>query len=715
MNTVHAWKFYRVGGVDQVVLRNGADLANLDQLDQKLWMALGMPTRGVEFDARTADLLDTDKDGQIRPPEILAAIAWAKDVFQDLNSLVQGGDMVPLAAIKKPEVLASAKRILSSLGKPAATRISLEDVSAQEQMFANTKLNGDGVIPAEAAEDEATRQAITEIIHVMGAIPDLSGKPGLNQANLDAFFAQAEALSAWAQKGDNEKSLCPLGLDGTAAAAMAIQAVKGKVDDYFVRCRLAAFDARAASALNREESAFLSMAAQDLSLTAQEISGLPLALIEAHRPLPLDNTVNPAWADAIATLQKDAVEPLLGADKKALTAADWSALQAKLAPYADWQKEKPSTVAETLGLRRLREMLASKTQAIIAGLIAQDLALAAEFSCMSEVEKMVRFQRDLFKLLTNFVNFADFYGKNNALFQAGTLYLDARACHLCIDVADPAKHGALAGLSGAFLAYCDLSRPGGQKRTIAAVFSNGDSDNLMVGRNGVFYDRQGRDWNATITKIINNPISVREAFWLPYKKLIRFIEEQVAKRAQTAEEASITRMAGTAETVVAAPTAPPPSPKKMDLGTIALIGTAVGGISALVGGFLQSIFGLGMWLPLGVAGVILLISGPSMVLAWLKLRQRNLGPLLDANGWAINTRAILNVAFGAALTEMAALPPGADRSLLDPYAAKAPPWKLYLALAVVLVLCGLWWTGKMDRILPGPAQKAAHTELFKCK
>jgi len=31
----------------------------------------------------------------------------------------------------------------------------------------------------------------------------------------------------------------------------------------------------------------------------------------------------------------------------------------------------------------------------------------------------------------------------------------------------------------------------------------------MVGRNGVFYDRKGRDYDATITKIVASPISLR--------------------------------------------------------------------------------------------------------------------------------------------------------------------------------------------------------------
>ena len=80
--------------------------------------------------------------------------------------------------------------------------------------------------------------------------------------------------------------MLPLG-DATAAAAAAVKAVKAKVDDYFTRCRLAAFDPRASNALNREEKEYLALAAKDLTITNAEIAGFPLARVEAGRPLPL--------------------------------------------------------------------------------------------------------------------------------------------------------------------------------------------------------------------------------------------------------------------------------------------------------------------------------------------------------------------------------------------------------------------------------------------
>src|SRR5262245_44245950 len=79
----HRWRFYRAGGVDQVRLDTGADIVSLDQLDQKLWVALSCPVKGLEFDPRTLELMDLDKDAHVRPPEIVAAVRWLREVLKD--------------------------------------------------------------------------------------------------------------------------------------------------------------------------------------------------------------------------------------------------------------------------------------------------------------------------------------------------------------------------------------------------------------------------------------------------------------------------------------------------------------------------------------------------------------------------------------------------------------------------------------------------------
>ncbi len=693
VSTKHIWKFYRAGGFDQVRLETGADLLNLENLDQKLWVALACPTRGIEFDPKTLDLIDLDKDGRIRAPELIAATKWAGEALKNADDLLKSSASLALSSINDAtpagrQLLASARQILTNLGKKDATSIAVEDFADPTKIFSQTVFNGDGIVPAEAADDADTKAVITDILACLGAETDRSGKPGVGQAKVDQFFADCAAFSDWNRKAETDAaSILPLGAD-TGAAVGAVKEVKAKVDDYFSRCRLAAFDPRALAALNREEKEYLALAAKDLSITAAEVAGFPLTKIEAGRPLPLSEGINPAWAGALATLQASVVKPLLG-DQATLTEAEWSALAAKVAAYEAWAGSKAGASVEKLGLQRVREILAGKSQAAVAALLAKDKALEPEAAAMGSVEKLTRLNRDLFQLINNFVSFRDFYSRSaKAIFQAGTLYLDGRSCELCVHVTDGGRHAAMAGLAKTYLAYVDCTRPAGEKMTVAAAFTDGDTDNLMVGRNGIFYDRKGRDWDATITKIIDNPISIRQAFWSPYKKFVRMIEEQVAKRAAAAEATADAKVAGAATAVSTADKtkAAPPEPKKMDIGVVAALGVGVGAIGTLFGGLVSGFIGLGAWMPLGLLGIILAISGPSMLVAWLKLRQRNLGPILDANGWAVNAKAKLNVPFGGALTDVAKRPAGSEYNAVDPFAEKASPWPKLIVLAVVLFL-----------------------------
>ncbi len=712
MATNHTWKFFRAGGFDQVKLESGADLMALDQLDQKLWVALACPTTGLEFDERTLALIDTDKDGRIRAPELMAAVRWAGVCLKNPNDLVKASPELPLSAISdaSPEsrqILSSAKQILVNLGKKDAQVITLEDTIDTEKIFAQTQFNGDGIIPADSAEDAATQAVIAEVIACLGPEVDRSGKPGINQAKVTRFFAEAQAFSDWWKKAESDPSILPLDA-ATASAGEAFRGVRFKVEDYFTRCRLATFDPRAVNALNREEKEYLVFTIKDLTLATPEIAGLPLARVAPGKPLSLTEGLNPAWAQAMARFQAEVAVPLL-AGQTTITEADWAALCAKFAPYESWLAAKAGGAVEKLGLTRIREILAGQSKEVITSLIARDKALEPEVNAIATVEKLIRYHRDLFKLLNNFVSFRDFYRRRDkAIFQAGTLYLDQRSCDLCISVEDAGKHSIMASLAGTYLAYCDCVRKGtNEKLQIVAAFTNGDSDNLMVGRNGVFYDRKGRDWDATISKILDNPISIRQAFWSPYKKAARMIQEQIAKRAANADQAAATQLAQAAVKLEQAGTAGPaaaPAPKKLDTGMIAALGVGAAGLGGMIGGVVTGFLNLKGLMPLGVLAIVLIISGPSMLLAWLKLRKRNLGPILDANGWAVNARAKINVPFGASLTRVAALPAGAQRDLADPFAEKKRPWRLYCFGVLLLLLVLGWLLGKFDGFLPGAMQ-----------
>lgn len=695
-HTPHAWKFFRTGGLDQVALETAADLLHLEQLDPKLWVALSCPVKGLELAEKTLALIDSDGDGRIRVPELLAAVKWASARVKDPAVLLKGEAALPLAAINDatPEgqaLLGSAQRILANLGKTGAAAISPTDTSDTAKIFASSAVNGDGVIPPDATDDPAVQALIKDILATVGGAADRTGAQGVTAEKIDEFFTQAAAYVEWVGKSAT-KEIAVLG-DGTDAAVAALRAVRTKVEDYFARCRLAAFDARAVGALNRAETDYLGLAAKDLKITADEVAGFPLARIAAGQPLPLFDGVNPAWAAALAALHRAAVAPTLGADVRSLTEEEWTALNARFAAYETWLGSKTGSAVEKLGLARVREILAGDGRVKLSALVAQDKALEPQFKALSDVDRLAHYHRDLRALLHNFVNFADFYSRDKwAIFQAGTLYLDSRSTELCVRVEAASP---LAAMSKTYIAYCTCTR-GGKSMNIAACFTQGDSDYLFVGRHGVFYDRAGADWDAVITSIVDNPISIGQAFWAPYKKFIRMIEEQVAKRAAAAEAESSGKLATAAEkTAHADKTGPAGAPKKIDVGTVAALGVAVGAIGGALGAIATGLAKLAIWqLPLVVVGLMLIISLPSMAIAWLKLRQRTLGPLLEANGWAVNGRVKINIPFGSALTEMAKKPAGSKLSLEDPYedkeAARRKRQAIFWMLVVLLAAGAAW-------------------------
>ncbi len=722
-NRAHIWRFFRAGGFDQVRLDSGEDLAALGTLDQKLWVALACPTRGIEFDTRTLDLIDSDGDGRIRAPEILAAAQWTTGLLRDLDGLTRGRDTLPLAAINDEidegrELRASAAAILKMLGKPEAAEISLQDAADSERIFNGTPFNGDGVIPADAADNAATRTAIDEIIACVGAETDRSGKPGLSVAKAAQFFDGAAAYSAWYREAEAaETAIFPLGA-ATDAAATLLRELRPKLDDYFTRSRLAAFDRTAGDALNPPASLYEALSAHNVTPDQAEIRALPLAHIGADAALPLDQGLNPAFVEPIGRLRRDIVAPLIG-DQTSLGEREWEAIKERFQPYEAWREHRPNAAAAGLDIERARHLLAVKPR--IDELLARDQSLAPEMNAIARVEKLLRFQRDLLKFANNTVSFRDFYTRTGkGAFQAGTLYIDGRSCELCVPVADETKHAPLASLSRTYLAYCACVRRGGtEKMTIAAAVTAGDADNLLVGRNGIFYDRKHRDWDATIIKLVENPISLRQAFWMPYRQAARFVGDQVNKFAAARAAASQAQLttaamqsttapaAAPAPAAAAAPAAAPPASQTYDAarfaGIFAAIGLAIGAIGTAIASVVTGFLSLSWWqMPLAVLGLIVLVSGPSMLIAALKLRTRNLGPILDACGWAVNTRLRINIPFGTALTALARLPELAERSLSDPYADKRRPWPLYGAIVIVpVVLIAAWRLGLFKRWIGG--------------
>ena len=697
----YPWQYCSLGGVVRVNITSGEDIAHLGELDQKLWTVLACPVKDLDIDEKTLQLIDTDADGRIRVAEIVAAAQWLTSVIKDKNLILKGEGVLKLDQIDTSneagqKLYNSAKQILSNLGLEK-DEISVEEASDTVAIFAKTQANGDGVITPASPDDDTLRPLITTIAEKIGSATDRSGEAGVTAEHIEAFYTALADYAAWQDAAQADKdNVFPFG-DDTAAALDACNAVKDKVADYFMRCKLIRFDEAVSGAVDVPAEKLGAISEKNLATQSEEIASYPLARPGKDAVLPFEG-INPAWQAAFAAVKALVLDKEFP-KAEGITEEQWAGVLAKFAPYCAWMAEKKGEAVEALGLDEIHALLKADRKADLISLVDADKALEEEASSIDEVGRLLHYYRDFAKLLRNYVIFTDFYGRKEqntrGVFECGQLYIDERCCDLCIKVNDMGAHGDMPKLSGMFLLYCTCtSKTHGGTMNIVAVMTDGKTSDLRPGKNGLFYDLDGGDWDAVITKVVENPLSIKEAFWSPYRKVARFVSDRIDKSAADKENAAAAKLQGKADGAPAAGKQP------FDIGKFAGIAAAIGLALAGIGGAL-ALLGNAVskmlwwhWLIL-IAAVMLIISGPSCFIAWRKLRRRNLGPVLNANGWAINSRVLVNTLFGKILTSVAKYP---KMKLDDPYAKRTPWWRKLLRWLIALLIvafCVCYFTNNL--------------------
>ena len=692
----HKWEFENIGGTSRVKIRSGEDIAYLHKLDKKLWTVLSCPVKGLEIDEKTLNYIDVDGDGKIRVNDVIATAKWLTDAVNDVKMLTNEEDFIYIRHFDTSNPVGyklhnSAKQILDNLGKKEPS-VSIAELSDMAKVFAQTRFNGDGVITERSSDEDADKNAISAAVAVMDGVADRSGVMGVNADVIEKFYASLAAYDAW-RKAEVQP---PFGAD-TDAVIAAYNALDAKVKDFFMRSKLAAYSPASIEKLDVQTAQIEAISAGNLWEKEAEIAQYPIARVTGKPEIDLSQPVNPVWAAQFNTVVKVALP-----DNKTLTEADWAAVGARFAPYTTWKNSKAGTEVEVLGYDEIKELLEENRKDALLELVAKDAALAEEANNIDMVVKFLYIYRDFYRLLRNFITFDDFYTKDkkvSAIFQNGRLIIDQRECRFCMTVQDMAKHNAGAAASGMYLLYCDCtSKTSAAKLQIVAAVTVGEIRNLTVGKNAIYYDNKGVEWDAVVTKIIDNPISVQQAFWSPYRRMATAVENLINK---SAAEKDAKIMANATAKINAAPASLPAAPAEgadgtkpavappFDIAKFAGIFAAIGMALGMIGSALVSLFDglaeLAWWeLILTFVAILMVISGPAMVMAWMKLRRRNIAPLLNANGWAINAEAKISIPFGNTLTDMAKFP---ALKLPDPYRKKGMSgWSKFFLVVLILAL-----------------------------
>ena len=696
----YKWEFENIGGSSRVRVTTGEDIAHLNELDPKMWTVLSCPVKGLEIDEKSLTYMDCDGDGKLRVNDVICMSQWLTGALKDPDLLLEGKDSIALESFDREnadgaKLHKAAKGVLTALGRTEET-VSLSDVTNVSAIFAGTRFNGDGVITENSSDDAQDKAAIAAAVASLGGLADRSGVQGVDAAMIETFYKTLADYAAWCDAAVE----APYGAD-TDKVIELYNALDAKVKDFFMRSKLAAFSPDSTAVLDVQTASIQAISADNLTSKGDDIAAYPIARVTGKAEIDLSAPVNPAWAARFDALKTLAFDP----SAKVLTEADWTAIGAKISAYSAWKGSKAGAAAEALGLEKVKELLAQDRKAALLAVAAEDASYAEDFNNIALVEKFLYAYRDFYRLLKNFVTFHDFYSKDpdvKAIFQCGRLVIDQRECHFCMQVADMAKHNTMAASSGMYLIYCDCTtKTKAAKMTIVAAMTVGD---LFVGKNAVWYDNSGLEWDAVITKIIDNPISIAQAFWSPYRRIAVAIENLISKNAAD-KDAKLMKeatekinaapaalpAAGAATGAAAKPAEAAPFDIGKFAGIFAALGMAVGMIGTALTNIFEGIFALPWWkVLLAFVGIMFVISGPAMVMAWLKLRRRNIAPLLNANGWAVNAASKISIPFGESLTEIAKFP---KLKLKDPYAKKGMPvWKRWVISlsSVIFVLLVLW-------------------------
>ena len=652
------------GGSYQLRIQNAEDLDKIQVLDEVHWAATSIPTDSLNCDKAFIAYVDTDQNGRIRPAELKAAWSWLIQVLADRHRLSEGSDVLRLQDIDTlhPEgqkLHAAAELILTNLNLSDKNEISLAQVRDVQSIMASGANNGDGIIPPEVTSNADLAQFITSIMDTVGSRMDACGKPGISKDELKKFSHEAETYLAWQAQGEipegqESTEIIPWGIE-TRKAYDLVSNLEAKMDQFFTQCALVKFDGRAAAQMQLREKELEEIDFTDTAKMIDRLKDSPLASPNSQGLLNFEEAINPLYVDTLLELKEKVLNRALGDSLKRLNQNEWRKVKNIFCSYRAWLENKQGSEVEKLGQDRLRSYLGGSYREQVNELIEKDLAVENELNQIQHLEKLILYQRWLMVLANNFVSFADLYNPNTrALFEMGTLVIDERQITFTMGVRDRQAHKKISQRSLMYLLYVEVTGRQDKdiKFEIVAPVTSGGSEGLCVGKRGIFFTVDGREWDAVVVDIVVNPISVWESVKAPFQKFADFVRKQIENMTQSTEEKAVSMASSSASGTA----------RDLMLGgglAIAALGSSFAYITQALSEVrpVQVLMAL-----LGLAMVILL---PSIIAGFVKVRKRDMSGLLEASGWAVNVHMRLNMTMGRLFTHTPHLPKEAHKERRD--------------------------------------------------
>lgn len=683
--------FKRYAGSLQLRIESFDELLAATEIPKTQWVATAAPIAAFNCDKKFLGLLDSDRNGRVRTDELCDAIRWTAKMLEDRKGVEERSDTLVLSRLStEATMLAQAAHlVLEALGKGGDSTISLTQLRESTAALRAAHFNGDGII----APEKLSARLGTVAKAIMSLSPETknaAGKPGVSAAMVAHFReARAAAKALLAKKRD-----VYVWGDESERRAAIVAAVKARVDEYFLQCRLVAAQADAAGSLKPN----LDGVAGSTEKLLAALAATPIAPPSADGSLTWSQLFRGKDFEALEALRRDVFEPVFSA-APAMSETQWRTLVTQADAIMAWKEAAAADKALALGAEL--DLIQEDELAAIEAECAKDAARKPMLDAIADLEKLVLFQRWLMPFANSFISMPDLYDPTRAaLFERGSLVLSGRLFTFSVLVPDRAVHAALSEKGTMFTMYVkvDASREGTAPFEVAIPVTAGTSEGIEVGKRGVFRDLENNEYDATVVQVIRQPVSLWEAMVMPYQKIGRFIASKIegftsegdkalekqldaayAKAHLTVRTGANVGATAAASTtplgrpgMPATPGAPatPPSNAPQSPGALAGTVAALGvGVGMIVGAFATLFTTLSSLNPMQLVGAMLglvtVVSVPNAVFAWFKLRKRDIAIVLEGQGWALNDRMLLGKHLGPLFTRKPSRPKNSSIELLD--------------------------------------------------
>lgn len=677
--------FRNYGGIHQLRIESAEDLSLIHHLHPALWAATSVQLESLQCDPIFLKYLNQDGHGSIRSEHLRIALKWIFHLMGQRGRMSDASEVLQIVDLDishkdGQKLKEAALHILGHLKVKNFEEIGLGQVRVFQKTYVMNPPNGDGVLPIQHVSDPDAAKLAAAVLEEIGGTRDISGLDGINEGQLLKFLDRAKKQLAWKSSPNDYSSgeIMSWGED-TPDAVKIVFECDTKIEEFFWQC-----DFLCLNDCNREQIRFSEkdldrVDASSVDSIEAQLAQAPLQIPNAAGVLNLQGTINPYYKRQINELQERVLVRAQPHSCDSLTRSGWGQVKAIFEPYCKWQAQKPSDGLGEISEITLREYLDGPGQKKLFKLLLEDRAVQDELKQITDLEKLILYQRWLFELANNFVNLSALYDPSRrALFELGNLIIDGREFTFTMRVQSRSAHKKIAQTSKMFLVYAEItgSENGQHNYEIVAALTSGDQGGIEIGKRGIFYDLQGKEWDARVVDLVKNPISLSEAIKAPFLKAKKLLTDKIelfaGSRVGSLEKATtemVTKIekGESLDQLVGSPGSPRPAVSSLGIRDL-LLG---GGIAfAAVGSSLVYLIRTLSQISLLKAGVVLMsivavVILFSAFLGWNSLRKRDMSALLEACGWAVNLRMYLTGRLGYLFSHRPHLPDGARREHRD--------------------------------------------------